>query len=369
MRSIESSVVHYGDTTLTFLNNWYRNDSRGTALTYVSAVAVEEKSVIDYNKGNPDGILQPGERPKPPRVPLVAVYPKEGTLFSDSPFYILDADWVTPQQRTAAQAFQQFVNETANQRKVLSFGFRPGNPAVAIADPIVATNGVDPNQPQTTLGVPAPPVLVKIIQRWGEIRKQARVMLVIDVSGSMGDQAGGGATKLDLAKQAAVQALGQFSPNDQVGLRIFSTNISPRAPTDYLDLVPIGPISAQREQLAAKIQSLVPTSGTPLYTTAVASYNDMKSSFDPARINAVVLLTDGKNDDPRNNDLDATLAALGSGSEGVSATPVRLFTIAYGHDADKNVLRQMSEATNAASYDATDPQTINNVFTAVVSNF
>ena len=28
-RQIESAVVHYGDTTLTFLNNWYRADQRG----------------------------------------------------------------------------------------------------------------------------------------------------------------------------------------------------------------------------------------------------------------------------------------------------------------------------------------------------
>ena len=42
-RGVESAVVHYGDTTLTFLNNLYRADSRGLGLTYVSAVAVEEK--------------------------------------------------------------------------------------------------------------------------------------------------------------------------------------------------------------------------------------------------------------------------------------------------------------------------------------
>jgi Ca-activated chloride channel family protein len=368
-RAVESTVVHYGDTTLTFLNNWYRNDTRGTALTYVSAVAVEEKSVLDYNQGNPDGILSPGERPKPPRVPLVAVYPKEGTLFSDSPFYILEADWVTSRQKAAAQDFQTFVQQPENQRQALSFGFRPGNPAVAVASPITKANGVDPDQPQTTLGVPAPPVLVKIIQKWGQDRKQARVLLVIDVSGSMGDNAGNGASKLDLAKQAAVQALGQFSPNDLVGLRIFSTGISRTEPTDYLDLVPIGPIATQREQLANKIQSLVPTSGTPLYSTALASYQDMKKTFDPARINAVVLLTDGRNDDPRNDNLDRTLAALRADSEGVSTTPVRLFTIAYGRDADKDVLRRMAEATNAASYDASDPQTISKVFTAVISNF
>jgi Ca-activated chloride channel family protein len=40
-RGVESAVVHYGDITMTFLNNWFRNDARGTSLTYVSSVAFE----------------------------------------------------------------------------------------------------------------------------------------------------------------------------------------------------------------------------------------------------------------------------------------------------------------------------------------
>ncbi len=106
-QSVESAVVHYGDTTLTFLNNMYKADARGTALTYASAVAVEEKSVIDYNTGNPDGILDPGEVPRPPRIPLVSIYPKEGTLFSDNPLFILDAPWVTDEQKQGAALFQR----------------------------------------------------------------------------------------------------------------------------------------------------------------------------------------------------------------------------------------------------------------------
>jgi Ca-activated chloride channel family protein len=368
-QGVESSVVHYGDITLTFLNNWFRNDARGTSLTYVSAVAVEEKSVIDYNRGNPDGITDPGEQPRPPKVPLVAVYPKEGTLFSDNPFYVLDAPWVSAAQRSGAQRFERFVQEPANQRKILGFGFRPGNPAVAVADPIVRTNGVDPAQPQTTLGVPPPPVLVRIIERWGETRKGARVLMVIDVSGSMGEDAGNGDTKLELAKRAAVDALGQFKPDDQVGLRIFSTNMQAKEPRDYIDLVPIAAVGAQREKLASAIQSLTPREGTPLFTVARDSYELLKQSFDPARINAVLLLTDGKNEDRRNQNLTATLTGLRAGSEGLSTTPVRLFTIAYGQGADKDTLKRMAEATNAAAYDASDPQTIAKVFTAVVSNF
>ncbi|MGH9150309.1 MAG: substrate-binding domain-containing protein, partial [Acidimicrobiales bacterium] len=230
MRGVESAVVHYGDITLTFLNNLYRSDRQGASLSYVSAVAVEEKSVIDYNRGNPDGILDPGEQPRPPRVPLVALYPKEGTLFSDNPLYILDAPWVDERERAGARAFEAFVRLPDNQRKVLEFGFRPGNPEVGLGPPIDRANGLDPAQPQTTLGVPAPAVLVRLIDKWGELRKEARVLLVIDVSGSMGEEAGGGETKLDLAKRAAVDALTQFKPSDLVGLRIFSTNVNPGPP-------------------------------------------------------------------------------------------------------------------------------------------
>ena len=369
-RGVENAVVHYGDITLTFLNNWYRNDARGTALTYTSAVAVEEKSVIDYNRGDPDGIRDPGEQPRPPKIPLVAIYPKEGTLFSDNPFIVLDAPWVTAEAKDAARLFERYVLRPENQRRVVSFGFRPGNPQVASGDPIIAANGVDPAQPQNVLGVPDPPVLARIIELWGEQRKSARVLLVIDVSGSMGDPGDDrGTTKLELAKQAAVDALGQFKAEDDVGLRIFSTEISRSPPTDYVDLVPIGPIGAQRELLATRIRSLTPTNGTPLYTVTGDSYTLLQDSYDAARINAVVLLSDGRNEDRRNNNLDQLLSQLRAGSEGQSSRPVRVFPIAYGKDADLAVLRRIAEATNAAAYDAGDPTTIRQVLTAVISNF
>jgi len=369
-RKIEASVVHYGDTTLTFLNNLYRADQRGTSLTYVSAVAVEEKSIIDYNRGNPDGVLEQGEKPRPPRVPLVAVYPKDGTLFSDNPLYILDAPWVTPKMRSGAEAFSRFVREADNQKQALAAGFRPANPAVPLADPIISANGVDPGQPATTLGVPDPTVLAAIITKWGEQRKAAQALLVLDVSGSMAEEGGdNGETKLDLAKQAAANALSQFGPNDLVGLRIFSTSVSPAEPTDYLDLVPVGPIAANREQIAAKIRELVPSNGTPLYTTASASIDLVKKQYKPALINAVVLLTDGKNEDPRNDDLTGTLAKLTAGSEGGGSQPVRLFTIGFGKDADASALRRLAEATSASYYDSSDPKVIDRVFTNVISNF
>src|SRR3712207_8305558 len=37
-------------------------------------------------------------------------------------------------------------------KRVLEFGFRPGNTDVAVGEPISAKYGVDPQQPQTLLG-------------------------------------------------------------------------------------------------------------------------------------------------------------------------------------------------------------------------
>ena len=48
---------------------------------------------------------------------------------------------------------------------------------------------------------------------------------------------------------------------------------------------------------------------------------------------------------------------------------MRVFTISYGADADAATLKAIAEATNAAYYDASNPATIDQVFTNVVSNF
>jgi Ca-activated chloride channel family protein len=371
-RSVESAVVHYGDITMTFLNNWFAADARGTALTYASAVAVEEKSVIDYNRGNPDGVLSAGETPRVPRVPLVSIYPSEGTLYSDNPFIVLGTEWVSAEEAEAASLFEAYVQLPENQAKVLEFGFRPNNPSVPVADPIVIENGVDPSQPTAELEVPSPSVLVGVLDSWAEHRKEARVLVVLDISGSMGDPASGSATKLDLAQDAAVSALDQFKDDDDVGLWVFSTDLGGDDP-NVREEVPVGRIGDQRASLRDAIIAQFPTNGTPLYDVTSKAYAAMLDTYDPTKINAVVFLTDGVNDDGTpgddNDQFRALVEQLRSGSEGASSRPVRVFTISYGEGADVPTLRSIAQATSAAHYDASNPATIQQVFTAVISNF
>src|SRR4051812_17362053 len=182
---VEQSVTHYGDTALTFLTNLKRADDAGSALGYVSAVTVEEKSVVDYNNGNPTGDLSSdGERSKP-RAPLVAVYPREGTLNSDNPFAVLRTPWSSPGKEEGASDFLAFLREPAQQSMFTDAGFRSydGHAGGALNDSeyLRAEMGVP------ILTPPSPQVLSAVRATWAEVRKKAHVLLVLDVSGSMAE--------------------------------------------------------------------------------------------------------------------------------------------------------------------------------------
>lgn len=364
VKAIEGSVVHYGDTTLTFLENLYQASAAGRGLTYISAVTVEEKSVWDYNQGNPSGDPATlGQRGKP-RVPLVAVYPKEGTLVSDNPYVVLSAEWVDDAKKKAAADFLAFVKEPAQQKRFTDAAFRDagGKPGAALTP----GNGTLPAKQLSLIDPPAPAVLDQVAKSWEKLRKRARVLLVLDTSGSMGaDVPNGGGSKLDLAKKAAIQATTQLAPDDELGLWTFSTPGAGES-QPYRELVPTGKVSAVLPTFEQKVKALAADGGTALYTTTRAAVGQVQDTFDRDRINAVVLLTDGKNEYPADNNLPKLLTDIGGED---TDTSVRVFPIAYGTAADLGILKQVAASSRGAAYDASDPASIANVLTAVLSNF
>ncbi len=363
VKQIESSVVHYGDTTLTFLGNMAKADAAGRGLTYVSAVTVEEKSVWDYNQGNPSGDPSTLGQGAKPQVPLVAIYPKDGTLLSDNPFVILNADWVTAEKKAAAADFLTFVRAPEQQARFQAAAFRSfdGKPGPVL----VPDNGALTAGPPVVLAPPAPSVLEKVQASWDSLRKRARVLMILDVSGSMGEQVGGsGRTKLDLAKSAATEAVKGFAPDDQLGLWAFSTQLD--GDTPYKELVPVGQASATIPRITTAIGGLVPDGGTGLYATLRAAQKQMLSELDTGKINAIVILTDGRNEFPADSDLDSLVTQLGGES---LDTSIRVFPIGYSTDADKEALVKIADGSSAAYYDASDPASIGKVLASVLSNF
>jgi Ca-activated chloride channel family protein len=363
--ALEQAVVHYGDTTLTFLANLLDADRKGRGLSYISAVAVEEKSVFDYDVGNPSGDPKTLSGAKPPSVPLVAVYPKEGTLYSDNPFAVLQADWVTDQQRTGAADFASWLREADQQAEFGAAGFRTldDQPPKALLDAHTTTA---PDDQQKALGIPSGQVLSEARAVWEQQRKRARVMLLVDVSGSMDDPANGaaGESKMELAKRAARASLPQLTDTDEVGLTIFTTGLDGARTSK--NLVPVGPLGHNRDRLDTAIAGLQPMNGTPLYNATQDAFDQMAAVADDQHITGVVLLTDGMNEFDGGVSEQQLLQHL----EGrASESHVRVFTVAYGSSADLDTLTRIAAATRAKAYDARDATNIGRVFTAILSNF
>jgi Ca-activated chloride channel family protein len=93
----------------------------------------------------------------------------------------------------------------------------------------------------------------------------------------------------------------------------------------------------------------------------------VKQHYVPDRINTVVLLTDGINDDPdgKFNSLPNLLARLKK-EEGDQ--PVRVITIAYGADADTKALAQIAKVTGGVPFQSKDPRDIVRIFTSVIAS-
>lgn len=187
-------------------------------MSYISAVAVEENSLVGYNQGNPtNDPAKAGKHPRP-KVPIVAVNPSDGTLNSDHPYTVLN--WSDDVHKQVAADFLNVLRGEDAQKKLLDAGFcgfdnKTGPQATS-------DNGVQADAKLNLIRPPGPPVLDKLLVSWGELRKKANVLLVVDVSGSMSEAVGGtGKSKMDLAKQAAISSLTQFSDVDQVGLWSF----------------------------------------------------------------------------------------------------------------------------------------------------
>jgi Ca-activated chloride channel family protein len=79
-----------------------------------------------------------------------------------------------------------------------------------------------------------------------------------------------------------------------------------------------------------------------------------------------VLLSDGKNDSSHPGDLKSLTEQL---SHQHHTTPVLVFTLAYGADADTESLRAIAKASGAHFYDATDPSRLEAVLGDLVTSF
>jgi Ca-activated chloride channel family protein len=338
VRDIEQLIRHYSRRTTEF------KEYIAQGPDYLDFVALEENDLIFINRGLTE--YQPPER-------LVALYPKEGTFWHEHPMGIVNAPWVTPEQQDAARVLVDYVLMPENQRLIMSQGFRPANPDVPLEFPFVPENGVDPNQPTTVLDVPEAAVITAIQQSWELVKKQADILLVIDVSGSMSNE-----NKLAQAQEAALAFIESMETNNRVGLLTFSDTIDLRVPIDDLERT--------RNQLYSHIRSLRADGGTELFQATTAAVDIMNEQPDEQRIRAVIILSDGEDTGEAGFRIQDALQAV-STTRG-ALNPVIVIPVAYGSDADIQTLNSIARESNTRVQSG-DPDNIQRVLDLIGSYF
>lgn len=190
------------------------------------------------------------------------------------------------------------------------------------------------------------------------------------------DKAKGEPSRLNLVEQAKSPLFDGFTDQDKVGLWTFAKEVKEVSPPQAMG----SGKNSHREDLKASNDDLQATGATSLNQAVADAVDSLRAHGDPNAINAVVVLTDGNNEPA---DAPPAFTQLRKKLTDTSK-PVRVFTIAYGKDADtktdpdschdadkacKTYLEEIAELSHARTYNARDPKTISNILTNVISNF
>lgn len=361
----ELATSHYMATPEHFLWHARQAEASGTAGDFVSAMIVDEKAVWDHNRGvtSRDGATTVQVEAPADELQLTAIYPRDGYYTADNPAMRLVGPWIDPVEAEAAADFIRFTLTKQGQEAVRASGYRDLNHALSAEVARIGNLAVDRDG---TLAFPGADVVTAVQAAFPEVRKRANVLFLLDVSGSMDDPASDADTELAQAAAAIEAALDHFTAGDDVGLAAFA-----QAPNGSLVpgmLVAPADIAASRDALVAALDGVRSMGDTPLYQAVDRFTAQHAESWSRDRVNAVVLLSDGENDTPnaRTIGLDEMLANL---AEMHRSTPVLVFTLGYGADADVQTLQSISRATGAHYYDASDPSKLQSVLADLVTSF
>jgi Ca-activated chloride channel family protein len=180
----------------------------------------------------------------------------------------------------------------------------------------------------------------------------ATVVLVLDRSASMQG------TPMDSAKAGALEFIRHMRPRDQLMVVAFNHQV-----TRTIDLCAVRDCG---ERAAAIVDGLFAEGQTALYDTVAESYGSLLSQArrDPRRRYSVIVLSDGKDTASRTARADF-LDLLPRGEQ---YDVPKVFTIAYGGEADRDLLAEIANRTNARLF-TSKPEEIAKTYKELSANF
>ncbi|MBB2935473.1 hypothetical protein FHX82_002527 [Amycolatopsis bartoniae] len=336
--------------TLPGLDDLYaRLPGAGSSKQPISAFPASETSVLRYNARN-------GVAATPAQ--LVAAYPPQPVPSLDYPFTVL-GNAGDAQQAAAAKLLRALLDPTG-QAALADVGVRTPDGRMLFghfADTHVSAR----TQPLAPL--PADDVLDQVLNQWAKVNTSSRARVLIDISGSMNAvvPGSGSRTRMQLTADAAARALDLFKPTSETSTWVFATNLD--GDRDYREVLPMLPVGTQLANGAAQLLrnlQATPDGQTGLYDTVLAAYQQARADWQPGRLNLVILMTDGRNEDPHGISRDDLLDQLRRLQD--PKRPLPVIGIGLGPDIDLPELDAIAGVTGGRTFVAPDPAKIADVF-------
>ena len=339
-RGVEQNTYHYGIQSRPLMQVLAQ---RGP--TYLHAVTTSEAETLKTNT----------EFASTMRYPLVFIFPAKGTFWSEQPYCILDGDWVTDQQKEAARIFKDYLLDSKQQEMAITYYLRPINSSMPLHAPLTLDAGTDPRvTPQTipALQSPIAEVSSAVKDVFHQTKKKATIVMLLDISGSMeGD-------KIKNAVASSINFVERLDPNDEIYLMVFGD--------DQVYELGGGRAGDIAEELTRKLNGLFANGNTPLYDGVCAATSKIDQSKaehetnNEKRLYGIVLLSDGQ-DTASVISQNQMFNCLPSG-EDVEGTKV--FTIAYGNDAEADLMLRIANRTNGKTFQG-DPESIESIYNSI----
>ncbi len=167
------------------------------------------------------------------------------------------------------------------------------------------------------------------------------MIMVIDRSGSMKSAVDLGVNKLDVAKEAILEAVEILNPFYQIGIIAFDTDFFFAVP-----LIEAKEVDIIKDQLLA----VEPRGGTALYPAMEAAFKELEKSDSAVR--HMIILSDGLSDMGEFEQLSQKIAEKG----------ITISTVSVGEDSDKELLQSIAEWGNGRSYFSSDIREVPRIF-------
>ncbi len=340
--AVEQAIVHYGKW-----DKWILDKMVERGPGYLHATPTYENNVVQYNM----------ERAAELHFPLVSIYPSEGTFWVTNPACILDADWVTDEHQEAAEIFVAYMIAPQQQARMMKWALRPADTGVALSEPIDMAHGAIPAITEEQIAAfeePSEQVTAFVSELWQQVKKKAVAVVLLDRSGSMKG------SKIKAALEGVNLFIDQMHPQDEIIVIAFNHEVA--------ELEPSGLVGEVGETLRQRVGGLYAEGGTALHSAVIVGLQrveTLRAKYGDERLYGVVLLSDGKNEAPGGPSEADMLSQLPEGSE---ASGTKIFTIAYGDDADLDLMKTLANRTNALSLSGTE-QDILEIYVAISSYF